>query len=130
MQIWDRRRVLSALSLASPKTEAPRKMTLSQPCNLDRLQMGVSDSWKSFDVAAVNGNAVRLRVMENMAANWHVHDHSDELFYVLSGTIFIDTEEGTRQMNPGDLFVVPSGTRHRARAAGRATLMVVDRIGR
>ena len=30
--------------------------------------------------------------MESMAANWHVHEHSDELFYVVPGTIFIDTD--------------------------------------
>jgi mannose-6-phosphate isomerase-like protein (cupin superfamily) len=122
------RPLLPPLSLASPNVELPQ-MTLSRPRNLDRLQKGVRDSWKSFDVASINGNAVRLRVMENTAANWHVHEHSDELFYVVSGSVFIDTEEGTREMSPGDLFVVPSGTRHRARADGRATLLVVDRIG-
>jgi mannose-6-phosphate isomerase-like protein (cupin superfamily) len=104
-------------------------MTLAQRCNLDRLQAGVRDAWRSFDIATANGNAVRLRVMENVAASWHIHKHSDELFYVLSGIVFIDTEEGTREMSPGELFVVPSGIRHRARVDGRAMLLVVDSIG-
>jgi mannose-6-phosphate isomerase-like protein (cupin superfamily) len=54
-------------------------------CDLDRLQRGVADAWKSFDVATVNGNAVRCSVMEDVTANWHVHESSDELFYVMSG---------------------------------------------
>jgi mannose-6-phosphate isomerase-like protein (cupin superfamily) len=103
-------------------------MPLARPCNLDTLQTTAKDAWQSFDVATVNGNAVRLRVIQNTAANWHVHEHSDELFYVLSGMVFIDTEDGAHEMGPGELFVVPSGTRHRARAEGRASLLVVDRI--
>jgi mannose-6-phosphate isomerase-like protein (cupin superfamily) len=102
-------------------------MFLARPCNLHTLPMNANEAWQSFDVATVNGNAVRLRVMQSTAANWHVHEHSDELFYVLSGMVFIDTEDGTHEMGPGELFVVPSGTRHRARADGHASLLVVDR---
>jgi len=101
-------------------------MTPSLPCDLDKLQAGVADAWKSFDIATVNGNAVRLRVMENRTASWHVHEDSDELFYVISGIIFMDTEHGVNEINSGQLFVVPKGTRHRARVEARATMIVVD----
>jgi mannose-6-phosphate isomerase-like protein (cupin superfamily) len=97
-------------------------------CDLDSLQRGVTEAWKSFDVATVNGNAVRCRVMQDVTANWHVHDGSDELFFVTSGTVYLDTERGTQKLVPGQLFVVPSGTRHRARVEGRATLLVIDDI--
>ena len=70
---------------------------LSSFCTCDGLQAGVVDAWKSFDVATVNDNAVRFRVMENRVANWHVHDDSDELFYVVSGTVTMDTDEGARE---------------------------------
>ena len=103
-------------------------MPLPQPCNLGQLHVAMTNSWMSFDVATVNGNAVRFRVMENKTANWHVHERSDELFYVLSGAVFMDTEDGTRRIDAGELFVVPAGTRHRARVEGRATLLVVDNI--
>jgi mannose-6-phosphate isomerase-like protein (cupin superfamily) len=103
-------------------------MTLPLPCDLDSLQIGVADAWKSFDVATVNGNSVRFRVMENMTANWHVHEHSDELFYVVSGTVLMDMEHGVREIRPGQLLVVPAGTRHRARVEGRASILVVDNL--
>jgi mannose-6-phosphate isomerase-like protein (cupin superfamily) len=97
-------------------------------CDLNDLQRGVTDAWKSLDVATVNGNAVRYRVMQDVTANWHVHESSDELFLVISGTAYLDTERGTRKLDAGQLFVVPSGTRHRARVEGRATLLVIDDI--
>jgi len=108
-----------------------REVELMEPPlvhDLDGLQCGVTDAWKSFDVATVNGNAVRYRVMQDVTANWHVHDDSDELFLVMSGTAYLDTEQGTRKLVAGQMFVVPSGTRHRARVEGRATLVVVDDI--
>jgi mannose-6-phosphate isomerase-like protein (cupin superfamily) len=96
--------------------------------DLDSLQTGVTDTWKSFDVATVNGNAVRFRVMDNTTANWHVHEHTDELFYVVSGTVLMDTEHGVREIHSRQLPVIPARTRHRARVKGRATLLVVDNI--
>jgi mannose-6-phosphate isomerase-like protein (cupin superfamily) len=103
-------------------------MPLPQPYNLGQLTVGVTDGWKSFDVTTVNGNSVRFRVMENKTANWHVHERSDEMLYVISGTVFMDTEHGIRRIGAGELFVVPAGTRHRVRVDGRATLLVVDSI--
>jgi quercetin dioxygenase-like cupin family protein len=103
-------------------------MTLPPVFDTDRLQRDVTESWKSIDLGKVNGNAVRLRVMEGMTANWHTHASSDEFFYVISGTIHMDTEQGTRKIRTGELFVVPAGTLHRGRVEGRATMLVIDGI--
>src|SRR5947207_13481045 len=103
-------------------------MRLPRACDLDSLQSGVTDTWKSFDLATVNGNTVRFRVMENTTANWHVHEDSDALFYVVSGTVLMDTERGAREIQSKQLLVIPAGTRHRARVEGRATLLVVDKL--
>jgi mannose-6-phosphate isomerase-like protein (cupin superfamily) len=104
-------------------------MTLAVARDLGSFQFDMTATWKSFDVATVNGNAVRLRVMQDVAAKWHVHESSDELFYVFSGTVSMETEHGTREISAGQLFVVPAGTQHRARVVGRATMLVIDGIG-
>ena len=101
---------------------------MQSPCDLAALHDGITAAWRSVDVAAVNGNAVRCRVMEDAAADWHVHADSDELFYVISGTVCLDTEHTTHALGAGQLLVIPARTRHRARVTGRATLLVVDRI--
>lgn len=96
--------------------------------NLFNMMQDVTDNWKSFDLTQVNGNQVRVRVMENVTAQWHSHSDSDEFFYVLEGVVNIDTESGTQVLNPNELFVVPAKTKHRARVTGRATLLVIDKI--
>jgi mannose-6-phosphate isomerase-like protein (cupin superfamily) len=103
-------------------------MTLPPVFDTASLQRDAAGPWRSFDLGEVNGNAVRLRVMEDITANWHAHAGSDELFYVMSGTFLMDTEHGTRTIRPGELFVVPAGTRHRGRVEGRATMLVIDGI--
>jgi mannose-6-phosphate isomerase-like protein (cupin superfamily) len=97
-------------------------MAPSLVCDLDRLQRGVTDAWRSFDVATVNGNAVRCRIMENVTSSWHIHETSDELFHVISGTVHLDTEHTTHELVPGQLFVVPAGTRHSPRRSPSARL--------
>jgi mannose-6-phosphate isomerase-like protein (cupin superfamily) len=107
---------------------SPTMSALPAVCDIQNLPWDITDSWKSTDVATVNGNTVRFRVMANVTANWHVHAHSDELFYILSGTVYMDTEHGTQEIRSGQLFVVPAGTLHRARVTDRATLLVIASI--
>jgi hypothetical protein len=56
---------------------------------------------ESFDVATVNGNAVRCGVVRDLTANRHVHD-SSELFFVTSGTVHLDTERTRKNSWPAN----------------------------
>jgi len=85
----------------------------------------LNESWASIGMGEVNGSPVSARVMENVEAKFHTHNNSDEFFLVLSGKVFIDTEEGTIELSEGQSHTVTSGTRHRARSDGRAELIVV-----
>jgi quercetin dioxygenase-like cupin family protein len=105
----------------------PLPIPLAIPAISDH-EGAASVGWKSVDVAMVNSNAVRCRVMEGVVAPWHVHPLSDEMFYVLSGLFHLDTEDGTAEVRAGELLVVPAGTRHRGRADVRTTLLVIDCI--
>ena len=58
-------------------------------------------------------------MVENVTADWHAHDESDELFQVLSGVVNIDTEEDSQAPSAGELLIVPACTMHRARVEGR-----------
>ena len=81
----------------------------------------MQDVWNSVDLATVNGNAVRMRTMEQFTARWHVHADSDEFFYCVSGRFYLDTEDRTIEVRAGQHFMVPAGLRHRGRAKTRTT---------
>lgn len=62
---------------------------------------------------------------------WHSHQHTDEFFYVLSGSLTIEIEgvdgRGDVVLEQGDTFVVPSGVRHRP--VGDAEIMLIEKVG-
>ena len=44
---------------------------------------------------------------------WHQHEDTDEVFIVLDGTIFIEFENETIQIDEGEMIVVPKGVRQK-----------------
>ena len=59
------------------------------------------EPWQPIDVAYVNETALRIAKIEG-AYNWHTHRDEDELFLVLKGKIYVDTEEGSVELKEKD----------------------------
>ncbi|MEM8564106.1 MAG: cupin domain-containing protein [Pseudomonadota bacterium] len=81
--------------------------------------------WKSEALGTVNGSPVFHRTMENCMAEFHAHEENDEMFVVLSGTLYIDTEDHSYRVAAGDVHNVKAGTIHRARAECRVEVIVI-----
>ena len=77
--------------------------------------------YKNFPLALVNDHVVRASVMTE-SFFWHFHPNSDESFLAVEGSIFIDLEDGTIELFPGQLFTIPKNTRHRTRPNGKRSV--------
>jgi len=64
-------------------------------------------------VGFLNSHALSVVQVENRTLDFHVHEGSDELFYVIEGSFQLETEEGLLRVNEGEFVIVPKGTRHR-----------------
>jgi len=84
--------------------------------------------WFNQTLCQVNGSVVRMAVIEG-EYHWHQHTDDDEFFYVVEGTLFIDLEGRTVELNPRQGFVVPKGTMHKTRAPRRTTILMVENAG-
>ncbi len=51
--------------------------------------------------------------VENETFDFHVHEQSDELFYMNEGYFHLNTDEGLIKVEAGEFIVVPKGKRHR-----------------
>ena len=51
------------------------------------------EGWFNQTLCRVNDSVVRLGVVEG-EFHWHKHDDEDEFFYVVSGRLFVDIENG------------------------------------
>jgi mannose-6-phosphate isomerase-like protein (cupin superfamily) len=71
-------------------------------------------------------NVVQVR---DRTLDFHVHEDSDELFYVLEGHFTLDLEFEKIALFPGDMVIVPKGTRHRPICTGLIKLLLIDRAG-
>ena len=85
----------------------------------DTLDLGII-RLRLLAVAEQTGGAFALGEFSGGEGPWtvpHVHQHTEESFYVLDGafTFTLGTEEV--QAGPGGFIVVPRGTRHELRAA-------------
>lgn len=85
----------------------------------------IKDPWEPKDIAFVSDAALRVAMIHG-AYDWHTHRHEDELFYVLKGKIYIDTEQQTIQLNEMEGFLVKKGIRHRSRSEAPAWVLLFE----
>lgn len=64
-------------------------------------------------IGRLNGNVLSVVQVEDRTLDFHVHEGSDELFYVIEGAFELETDEGLIPVKQGEFIVVPGGTRHR-----------------
>jgi quercetin dioxygenase-like cupin family protein len=77
-------------------------------------------------VARVNDTVVRVAKLDGEFP-WHTHDE-DELFLCWEGTFRIEiASEPVVVLRPGQIFVVPKGTRHRPVAENPAFALLIER---
>lgn len=91
-----------------------------------RIAESLDELWSPRVVAALDDNYVKVAKVHGELA-WHAHDGEDELFYILRGTLRIEMEDRTVELNAGDAFVVPRGVRHHPIAEQECLLMLIER---
>jgi mannose-6-phosphate isomerase-like protein (cupin superfamily) len=82
--------------------------------NLREIASAYNSGITNFPVSLVNDHVVRMSIMTEDFC-WHHHTNSDETFLVIEGSIYIDLEDRTIQLDSGQLFTIPSNIRHRTR---------------
>lgn len=83
------------------------------------------EKWEPLDITFVNDTALRIAKLEG-AYEWHTHQDEDEMFLVVKGQVFIETKDGTVELNEMEGFVVRKGLRHRSRTEKPAWVLLVE----
>ena len=60
---------------------------------------------------------------------WHEHGDTDEAFFVIDGRLRIDFRDGSVELGPGEMFVVPQGVEHKPFAEEEARLLLIEPRG-
>jgi len=99
-----------------------------EKANLDAALATFDEPWSPRIVGRYNGNKVFLAKAQGDFV-WHSHPETDDLFLVLEGHLAIDLPDGTVELGPGELFVVPRGVEHRPRSADGASVLLIEPEG-
>ena len=80
-------------------------------------------------VGRLNGHVLSVVNVENRTLDFHVHEQSDELFYVIEGCFHLDTDEGLIKVEAGEFIIVPKGKRHRPVVTELARFLMIELDG-
>ena len=81
--------------------------TEDRPCELRQLTAGT-------DPSTLAVNRYRVDPGEQIPIQYHYHDEQKQAFYVLSGTLVVETPDGAYTVDSGSLFAVTPESAHRA----------------
>lgn len=82
-----------------------------EPINLKEKHQQFSKQWHPHQIATVDDMQVILAKIQGEFV-WHAHEHEDELFQVLKGTLYMKFRDGTKVVKEGEIIVVPKGVEH------------------
>ncbi len=86
----------------------------------------LTELWSPRVIAEVDDVYIKVAKVKGTLA-WHSHEDEDELFYVLHGSLRIEMESETVELNAGDVYVVPKGVRHNPIADEECHVMLIER---
>lgn len=93
--------------------------------DIPKMVKEVKDKWFNQTLTEVNGSVVRVGIIEG-EYHWHKHENDDEFFFVLEGKLFVDLENKTIELNPGQGVTITRNVMHRTRAPQKTVMLMVE----
>jgi mannose-6-phosphate isomerase-like protein (cupin superfamily) len=90
-----------------------------------RIAAGLTELWSPRVIGEIENVYLKVAKLQGSLA-WHSHDHEDELFLVLKGSLRIELETGPVDLAEGELFIVPKGVRHNPIAEQECQVLLIE----
>ncbi len=81
------------------------------PINIKKKLSQFTSYWHPHQIATVDNMQVLLAKIKGQFV-WHAHEEEDELFQVVSGTLYMQFRDRTEVVREGEIIVVPKGIEH------------------
>jgi mannose-6-phosphate isomerase-like protein (cupin superfamily) len=97
--------------------------------NLEKAVKAVNKLYVYEKIGRLNGHVLSVVNVENRTLDFHVHEDSDELFYVIEGSFRLETDDGLIPVDAGELIIVPKGQRHRPVVGELSRFLMIELDG-
>ena len=86
------------------------------------------EQWSPRIIAESNEQLIKLAKIEGEFV-WHNHQHEDEVFLIVKGSLLIKFRDKDVHLNEGDLYVVPKGVDHLPIAEKECWVLLIEPKG-
>ena len=95
--------------------------------NLGQKLSLFDEHWSPRIVGELNEQHVKLVKFKGEFVK-HKHEQEDELFLVLEGTLFIELQDQTLEIQQGEFAIIPRGIEHRPYADEEVHVMLLEPV--
>lgn len=110
------------------KMQMDIKYDYLEKINVPEIVKECKDKWFNQSLCEVNSSVFRLGIFEG-EYHLHKHDQDDELFFVIDGSIVLETEKGNFELGQFEGVCVPKGIMHRPIAKQKAIVLMIENTG-
>lgn len=111
------------------KFQMDKKYGYLEKIDVNHVVDTCTDKWFNQTLCKVNDSVLRLGVFNEGDFPLHKHEEDDEVFFVLSGHIIIETENGNFDLKPNEGVCVPKGVMHRPIIKEKAIVLMIENDG-
>lgn len=84
-----------------------------------------NDHWNPRIIGELNGQQVKAAKLKGEFF-FHQHEHEDEMFLIVKGTLKMEFRDHTEIIKPGEFIIVPRGVEHKPVADEEVELLLFE----
>ncbi len=96
-----------------------------KPIDIKEKLAQFSEYWSPKIIGELNGQVVKVAKLKGEFV-WHHHEHEDEMFMVVEGTLVIEFKDGEVELNEGQFYIIPKGVEHMPVAIEECHVMLFE----
>ncbi len=96
-----------------------------KPIDIKEKLAQFSEYWSPKIIGELNGQVVKVAKLKGEFV-WHHHEHEDEMFMVVEGTLVIKFKDGEVELNEGQFYIIPKGVEHMPVAIEECHVMLFE----
>ncbi len=97
--------------------------------NIYEAAHGVTEMLKYEKIGHLNDHMLNIIKSEQRTLDFHTHEESDEMFFIIQGKMELEFEDQSVALGPGDFIIVPKGTLHRPVITEPVTVLLIEKSG-
>lgn len=102
---------------------------IMEPLNLEEIGKQIPKLFEYNVFARVNDHTFTLVRVKDRTLDFHIHEDSDEVFYIVNGEMKIEYRNKKVNLKTGDMCVVPKGVEHRPICTSEVTCLLIEKDG-